>query len=84
VYSAAQIALAIVVKDKNELLKLVANRYETFGPALMELANASASAAALQEVIGSAEARLAVALAVIEGDGGGDGGDGGLAWEAVA
>jgi hypothetical protein len=41
---------------------------ESFGPFLMELAHARESAKLLMDLISSAEARLAVALAVVEGD----------------
>jgi hypothetical protein len=68
VYAAAQIAGAIVTHDKAKLIEVVSEQYDTFGPALMELADARANAQATLEIIRSGEARLAVALAVIEGD----------------
>jgi hypothetical protein len=68
VYAAAQIAGAIVTHDKAKLIEVVREEYDTFGPALMDLADAGANAQAILEVIRSGETRLAVALAVIEGD----------------
>jgi hypothetical protein len=79
VYQAATIACELYTRDKEDVIKLVAESFDKFGPALMELADAANDARALLDVISSGEARLAVALAVVEGntepppdDGGGE------------
>lgn len=64
------IALEIVVCEKAELIAKVQAGHDTFGPFLMELAHAKDNARALMEVLEAAEMRLAVALAVVEGDAG--------------
>src|SRR6266566_4223144 len=65
VHLAATVAIEIVAMDKAELVEKVRARLEKFGPALMKLASARESAGCLSSIIGSAEARLAVALAVV-------------------
>jgi hypothetical protein len=72
------IAGEIVSQGKPELIQTVSARLDIFGPSLMELAEAGDAAMALVEIIRSAETRLAVVLAVVEGgddeppSGGGD------------
>jgi hypothetical protein len=74
------VAVEILVHDKAKLVELVAKDYDRFGPWLMELAHAAEDAEVLLNVLQSAEARLAVALAVVEGGGEpDDGGDGAAA-----
>jgi hypothetical protein len=68
VYKAVQIASDFLVLDKPEAIDLVRKNYDVFGPSLMELAYSADDARALFEIIRSGEVRLAVALAVIEGD----------------
>jgi hypothetical protein len=68
VLQAACIACEFYARDKEEAIKMVAERYDIFGPALMELAKAADEARTLLEVIRTGEARLAVALAVVEGN----------------
>jgi hypothetical protein len=68
VHIAAIAGLELLSMDKAKLIARVQNRYEFFGPRLMELADARQSAEALCKAIGAAEKmRLAVALAVVEG-----------------
>jgi len=62
----AVIAVEIVAMTKKELVDLVAGDLEKWGPSLMEFAHARDDARALCEIIGNAEARLAVALATVE------------------
>jgi hypothetical protein len=64
----AVIAGEILAVPKEELIAKVADGYEILGPCLMQLADAKDDARALMELIGSAEVRLAVALANVEGD----------------
>jgi hypothetical protein len=74
------VAVEILVHDKAKLVELVAKDYDRFGPWLMELAHAAEDAEVLLNVLQSAEARLAVALAVVEGGGEpDDGGEGAAA-----
>jgi hypothetical protein len=74
------VASEIIIHDKAKLVELVDQNYDRFGPWLMELANAAADAQVLLNVLQSAEARLAIALAVVEGGGEpDDGGDGAAA-----
>ena len=68
----AVIASEIVAMDKAELVANVDDKHEHFGPFFMQLARAGACARLLADLIVSAEVRLAVALAVVEGDGGVD------------
>ncbi len=65
----AVLSCDILAMDKSELIKKVSDKYEQFGPFLMQLAYAKDNARALLELIGTAEVRLAVALANVEGDG---------------
>jgi len=64
----AVLAGEIVAMDKAELISRVRDRYDEFGPFLMMFAEARQTVAAVREIIGAAEARLAVALANVEGD----------------
>jgi hypothetical protein len=50
------------------VIKLVAEHYDWYGPAFMDLADATGDARALLNIISSGEARHAIALAVVEGD----------------
>jgi hypothetical protein len=61
------LAYEIALASKDELVTRVDCEYDEIGPRLMELAQAGDAAKVLVELIGSAEARLAVALAVVEG-----------------
>jgi hypothetical protein len=72
VYWVTEIAGEICRLDKAELIEIVRENYDIHGPKLMMLAQAADAAKDIREVIQSAECRLAVALAVIEGDGGED------------
>jgi hypothetical protein len=68
---AAPMALAageLIVMEKRELITRVANEYDVFGPLLMQLAEAQDELAILKGLIGAAEARLAIALANVEGE----------------
>jgi hypothetical protein len=64
----AVLAAEIVAMDKPKLIAKVSEKYDVLGALLMEFAEAADDAKALLEIIQSAEARLAVALAVVEGD----------------
>jgi hypothetical protein len=64
----AVLSVEIVAKDKTELIAVVTAKYEEFGPFLMQLANARDNASLLMDLIASAETRMAVALANIEGE----------------
>jgi hypothetical protein len=64
----AVIASEVLTMSKAELVAKLEREYESLGPALMELAKAKDKAEALLDVIKAAEARLAIALAVVEGD----------------
>jgi len=68
IYRRAVIAAVVCSFEKDALVEFVAEHPDTVGPWLMELADAALDAHALADTIGSAEARLAVALAVVEGD----------------
>jgi len=68
VYNAAVIAMDIVTHDKDALVKMVAEKHDEIGPWLMGLADAAGDARALRDIITSGETRLAVALAIVEGD----------------
>jgi hypothetical protein len=68
VWNAAAVAAEFVSLDKVELVKRVAEKPDYYGPMLMEFAYAADDARALLEVIQACETRLAVALAVVEGD----------------
>lgn len=52
---------------KDELVTRLDEQYDELGPRLMELADASDAAKLVHELLESAEARLAVALSVVEG-----------------
>lgn len=62
----AVVAVEIIAMTKKELVARVAGDYEKWGGSLLEFATAHDDAKALCEIIGSAEARLAVALATVE------------------
>jgi hypothetical protein len=64
----AVLAGEIMAADKPKLITMVEKAYDELGPCLMQLAHAKEDARALMEMIGSAEIRLAVALANVEGD----------------
>ena len=64
------VAIELMSMHKAELIKRVDEHHDTFGQALMELNEAGKDAAAMLDVISSAEARLMVALANVEGDNG--------------
>jgi len=64
----AVLAGEVVAMDKTELISTVRKHYDEYGPFLMMLAEARQTVAAVREIIGAAEARLAVALANVEGD----------------
>ena len=63
----AVVAVEIIAMTKKELVDHVAGDLEKWGPSLMALAEAHDDAKALCEIIGTAEARLAVAVATVEG-----------------
>jgi hypothetical protein len=64
----AVLAIEVVSMEKSDLIEAVEDKYEIFGQFLMDLADATKQARSLLEVISAAECRLAVALAVVEGD----------------
>jgi hypothetical protein len=68
VHKAATIAATIVARDKDALVRFVAAHHDSMGPWLMELALAGDAARSLADIIRGAEAHLAAALAVVEGD----------------
>ena len=59
---AAQIALEIVTKDRDDLLSVVAENYSELRPLLIDFARAGDEAQVLLELIRSAESRMAVAM----------------------
>lgn len=63
----AVVAVEIIAMTKRELVNHVAGDLEKWGPSLIEFAKAHDDAKALCEIIGTAEARLAVAVATVEG-----------------
>jgi hypothetical protein len=64
----AVLAAGLLVKEKSDLIALVDEQYDDFGPFLMELAHAHTAAKALVDIIGAGEVRLAAALANVEED----------------
>jgi hypothetical protein len=68
VWPMAALAIEIVGLNKSELVARVAEKYESFGPALMRLAHAADRAKVQLDLISAAECRLAVALAVVEAE----------------
>lgn len=62
-------AMEIVAMSKTELITKADDKHDVLGPLLMQLAYAKDDAKMLVDVIGAAEARLAIALANVEGDG---------------
>jgi hypothetical protein len=69
IYEKSIIAAVIASFDKDALIAFVADHYETVGPWLMALADAADDVQSIADTIKGAEARLAVALAVLEVDG---------------
>jgi hypothetical protein len=59
---AAQIALEIVTKDRDDLLSVVFENYGKLRPLLIDFARAGDEAQVLLELIRSAESRMAVAM----------------------
>ncbi len=59
---AAQIALEIVTKDRDDLLSVVLENYGKLRPLLIDFACAGDEAQVLLELIRSAESRMAVAM----------------------
>jgi hypothetical protein len=59
---AAQIALEIVTKDRDDLSSVVAENYSELRPLLIDFARAGDEAQVLLELIRSAESRMAVAM----------------------
>jgi hypothetical protein len=78
IYKMGIVALGILAQEKDALVKLVSNHYETVGPWLMALTHAAEDAQRFTDAIRSAEIRMAVAFAIVEGneppddDGGGE------------
>jgi len=68
ILAAADIAAAIIRLDKDVLIAKVKRADDKIGPMLMELAKAANEARGLHQLLSAAEVRLAVALAVVEGD----------------
>jgi hypothetical protein len=54
--------------EKSELIQTVDKRYDTLGPALMAFAEAANDAETVRKLLTAAETRLAMALAVVEGN----------------
>ena len=69
VYKMNIIAAGLSVYDKDALVKHVAENHATVAPWLMQLHEAAKDARCIADTIEAAELRLAVALAVVEGDG---------------
>jgi len=63
----AVLASEILGLDKAELVEKINDKHETWGPFLMQLAYAKDNAKLLMDILAAAEARMAVALAVVEG-----------------
>jgi hypothetical protein len=61
------LAYEIGLASKDELVARVEREYEELGPRLMQLLRAREAAEILHDMLDAAEARLAVALAVVEG-----------------
>jgi hypothetical protein len=79
----AVLSVELVAMDKADLVAKVAEKLDDWGPWLMELkhnvqgisgigSGSGDDVNTLREIISAAEHRLAVALAVVEGDDGGD------------
>jgi hypothetical protein len=60
VYRAAAVAAEIIALDRTDLVQIVREKYEMFGPSLMEFLDASRDVEMLRDFIKSAEARLVV------------------------
>jgi hypothetical protein len=68
IHGAMLIALELLVLDKSALVARVREEHDELGAALLPLASACDAAETLRDLIGSAECRLAVALANVEPD----------------
>jgi hypothetical protein len=68
IHGAMLIALELLVVDKSALIARVREEHDELGAALLPLASAREAAETLRDLIGSAECRLAVALANVEPD----------------
>jgi len=64
----AVVAAETISLNKDQLIPRVAEQYDVLGPCLMWLAHAGDDARVVLDIIRAAEARLAVALANVEGD----------------
>src|SRR6266508_1132774 len=64
----AVLAAELLAIDKAELVAKVKTEYEVLGPMLMWLAHGAENARCMMNIIKSAEARLAIALANVEPD----------------
>lgn len=62
------LAVEALAKSKPELVAMVRNDFDTMAPLLMAFAEAKDTARAVMEILGSAEVRLATALANVEPD----------------
>ena len=63
----AILAVELLAFDKVELIAKVSSDCERWGPFLATLADAVDALKALQDIVSAAEARMAIALATIEG-----------------
>ncbi len=72
VYTAGLVGIEIVAEGKAALIERLQADYDTLAPMLMELAKVSKIGRELLDIIAAAECRIAIALAVVEGDGGPD------------
>ncbi len=72
VYTAALVGIEIVAEGKAALIERLQADYDTLAPMLMELAKVSKIRRELLDIIAAAECWIAIALAVVEGDGGPD------------
>jgi hypothetical protein len=70
------LAYEIGLASKDELVARVEREYEELGPRLMQLLRAREAAEIMHDMLDAAEARLAVALAVVEGPEDGEDGEG--------
>jgi hypothetical protein len=68
VYKMGIVALGILAQNKKSLVKMVSEHHDTVGPWLMGLHHAATDIKRFAEAIQSAEIRMAVALAIVEGD----------------
>ena len=65
-YTVAVLSAEIVGRDKASLIQTIEENYTVWGPSLMALAGAREDVRAISDLIGSAEGRLASAMAVVE------------------